>query len=425
MTEEPRLPRLRMSKPLSALMLTALLAAFGIPHGTAATLIVINISASGPGSLQQAILDADATNGLDTITFQIPGSGVHTISPTNALPAITDPVVIDGTTQTGYAGTPLIEINGANAGTTSDGFRLTAGNSTILGLAINRFSGAGIHVQAPGGTNLIQGNFIGTDPTGTLDRGNSQGSTKSAGVLIDSSAGNLIGGLYATNRNLISGNDGSGIYVLNSSGNTVQGNLIGTTLAGTVALANGTNGVSLYNAGGNQIGGTSTAARNVISGNHWNGINLYGAGTTGNLIQGNYLGTSASGTLALPNSAAGLSINGAPGNIIGGAVAGAGNILSGNSQGGLSLVGPRADSNLIQGNLIGTDVSGRLTLGNLNSGITVLAGNSNLIGGTTAAARNVISANKQTGVYLWHQLRRQPGPGQLHRLGRDRHQYPG
>ena len=274
-----------MSSLLSALRIIGVVVAFAAGQGDAATLIVSNTSASGPGSLQQAILDANAANGLDTIAFQIPGSGVHTISPTNALPAITDPVVIDGTTQPGYAGMPLIEINGANAGTTSDGFRLPAGNSAILGLAINRFGGAGIHVQAPGGSNIIQGNFVGTDPTGTLSRGNGQGSTGSGGVWLDGSSGNWVGGLYPTNRNLISGNGGSGVFLQNCNSNTIQGNLIGTSLSGATALANSTNGISLYNASGNQIGGVSAAARNVISGNGWNGVNLYGSGTTGNAIQ--------------------------------------------------------------------------------------------------------------------------------------------
>src|SRR5207253_10382645 len=93
------------------LLLTACLA-----PSRAATLIVSNNSDSGNGSLRQAILDANATNGLDTIRFQIPGAGTHTIAPTTPLPAITDPVIIDGTSQSGFAGSPLIEINGLTAG---------------------------------------------------------------------------------------------------------------------------------------------------------------------------------------------------------------------------------------------------------------------------------------------------------------------
>src|ERR1035437_7363095 len=96
------------------------------------------------------------------------------------LPRIADPVVIDGTSQSGYAGTPVIELNGGTLESV-DGFRLVAGNSTIRGLAINRFGGAGIHIQLPGGTNFIQGNCIGTDTTGPLNRGNGQSSNNSGG----------------------------------------------------------------------------------------------------------------------------------------------------------------------------------------------------------------------------------------------------
>ena len=399
-TTVPRAPSPQRSKHSCAFVVTVFLAAFAALRCAAATLIVTNTSASGPGSLQQAILDANAASGLDTIIFQIQGTGVHTITPTNALPQITDPVVIDGTTQPGFAGTPLIELNGANAGANSDGLRLSAGNSTIRGLAINRHSGAGIHVQAPGGTNSIQGNFIGTDPTGTLSRGNGQSSTHSGGVWIDGSSGNLIGGLYLTNRNVISANGGSGLYLQNCGGNTIQGNLIGTSLSGAAALGNSNNGVSLYSAGGNQVGGTLATARNVISGNGGSGVYLNGFGTTGNLVQGNYIGTDTNGSLAIPNTGDGITVNGAPANTIGGTNAGAGNLLSGNGQGGVGLKSTGADKNVVQGNFIGTSASGRLALGNTLSGVTIFGGNSNLLGGTTTTARNIVSANKQSGLYL-------------------------
>src|SRR6266404_498351 len=138
----------------------------------AVTLTVSNTNDSGAGSLRQAILDANNTNGLDTIVFQIPGSGVQTITPATALPVITDPVVIDGTTQPGFSGLPLIELNGNGAA--NAGLRLAAvGSSTVRGLAINRFGGDGINV-AGSGTSFILGNFIGTDATGMIARGNGQ-----------------------------------------------------------------------------------------------------------------------------------------------------------------------------------------------------------------------------------------------------------
>ena len=393
MTRQNRVRFLRLREYLGACFVAAGLAVFPTPHGTAATLIVSNTSASGPGSFQQAIIDANATNGLDTIVFQIPGAGVHTIAPTNALPPITDSVVIDGTTQPGFAGTPLIELNGSSAGN-NDGLRLQVGSSTIRGLAINRFAGTGIHLFGPSGTNFIQGDFIGTDPSGSIARGNGD-----EGIWLSGSTGNLIGGT-GTNRNVIAANLDAGVYLLNSASNTIQGNLIGLNASGTVALGNANNGIYLINAPGNLVGGTAPGARNVVSGNGGSGLYLDGSGVTGNLVQGNYIGTDLTGTLAVHNAGDGVTVNGAPGNAIGGTNSGAGNLLSGNSQGGVGLKGAGSDTNLVQGNFIGTDASGRLALGNALSGITIFGGNSNLVGGTTTAARNVVSANKLAGVYI-------------------------
>jgi parallel beta-helix repeat protein len=399
MKGESRAAFLEVNARRSALVLATSLMAFLPFLGGAATLVVTNANDSGLGSLRQAILDANATNGLDTITFKISGTGVHTIAPTSALPNITDPVLIDGTTQPGFNGTPLIELNGANAGAYTEGLVLLAGNSTIRGLAINGYNGAGLHVGAPGGTNIIAGNFIGTDPTGTLSRGNGQASTHPGGLLIDTSSGNLIGGPYPTNRNVISGNGAAGLYLQNCSGNTVQGNFIGTSVSGAAALRNGLHGIDSSYAIGNQIGGSSAGARNIISGNGGSGVYL-GTGTTGNLVQGNYIGTDSSGTVALPNAGDGVTAQGAAGNTIGGTDAGAGNLLSGNTQVGVALAGTGSHNNLVQGNFIGTGASGLVALGNTLSGITIFGGKNNLVGGTLTSARNVISANKQVGVYI-------------------------
>src|SRR6266550_2871304 len=125
-----------------------------------ATLTVINNNDSGAGSLRQSILDANNNSGPDTIVFDIPGTNVHIISPASPLPPITDPAIIDGTTQSGFTtdNKPVIEINGALAGGQA-GLRLIAGGSTVRGLAINRCGTDGIDVSGPG-TNVIQGNFI-------------------------------------------------------------------------------------------------------------------------------------------------------------------------------------------------------------------------------------------------------------------------
>ena len=393
MSDEHRAPYLRMRKQLCAAFVALLWAVLGALDVPAATLAVINVNDSGAGSLRQAILDANATNGLDTILFQIPGTGVHTIVLLSALPAITDPVVINGTTQPDYAGTPLIEINGTSAGT-SAGLRLLTSYSTIKGLVINRFVAQGLLIQG-GGSNVVQGNYIGTDPSGTMARANSL-----QGVWLNGSFGNLIGGTDAFAGNLIAGNGDVGLYLLSSGSNTIQGNLIGTTATGRATLGNANNGIYLNSAPGNTVGGVVPAARNVISGNGGSGVYLNGSSAIGNLVQGNFIGTDTNGSLAIPNAGDGVTVDSASANTIGGASAGAGNLISGNSQGGVSLNGAGATNNLVQGNYIGTDASGRLVLSNSASGITIFGASGNVIGGTTPAARNVISANKLSGILI-------------------------
>src|SRR5262245_2021302 len=195
----------------------------------ASTFVVTNTGDSGAGSLRQAILDANAHLGADSIIFNIPGSGSHTITPSTALPTISDPVTIDGSTQPGFTGSPIIELDGSRAGANVDGLRITAGNSVVSGLVINRFSSDGVELSVNGG-NIVQGSYIGTDLTGTVDLGNAF-----RGLNITSS-NNTIGGTTAAARNVISGNDNTGIIMgAGTTGNLVQGNFIGTNAAGTEA----------------------------------------------------------------------------------------------------------------------------------------------------------------------------------------------
>ena len=382
-----------IEKPGRAVVAAGAVAVLTVLKVNAATLSVTNTNDSGSGSFRQAILEANATNGLDTIVFQIPGSGPFTISPASALPAITDPVVIDGTTQPGFTNRPVIELNGAAAGSSAAGLRLLAGNSTVRGLAINRFGAEAIRIQSPG-TNLIAGNFIGTDVTGLLPRGNANG------VYITSASGNIIGGTNSADRNLISANADTGVLLQNAGANVVLGNFVGTTITGTLDLGNTNNGVAAYDSPGNLIGGPTTGARNLISGNHGSGIYILGAAATGNLVQGNYIGVDATGALAVSNVADGVTVEGAVSNTIGGVIAGVGNLISGNGQSGVFLKNISPGQNLVQGNLIGTDSSGKLALGNAFAGVTISAASSNLVGGLVAAARNVISANKKDGFFV-------------------------
>ena len=246
---------------------------------------VINTNNGGPGSLRQAILDSNADAGdRDRIVFNIPGTGVHTIVPLTALPVISQPAIIDGTTQPGYSGSPVIELNGN--GLSNNGLFILGG-SIVRGLVINRFGGAGIVVQGGTGT-AIEGNYIGTDATGTLDRGNG-----GDGIQVNGASGTLIGGTTAATRNVVSGNNAVGIRLSGTTtGTLIRGNYIGVDAPGFNAIPNTGSGVALGDtANGNTIGGSAAGAGNLISGNGNMGVTLFGAGVTGNTVAGNRIGT--------------------------------------------------------------------------------------------------------------------------------------
>jgi hypothetical protein len=360
-----------------------------------ATFTVTNTLDSGAGSLRQAILDANADAILDTIRFNIPGSGVQTIRPTSGVLFVGQPVVIDGTTQPGFAGTPLIELDGSLAGSV-DGLAVAGGGSTIKGLVINNFNGNGISLFNGGG-NTVAGNYIGTDPSGTLARPNG------AGVVVFS-ANNTIGGTAPAARNVVSGNRLSGVQVVSTTatGNLVQGNYVGMTAAGTAALANGGDGV-LINGGArnNTVGGTAAGAGNVLSGNTFHGVQIADAGTSNNLVQGNCIGTNPAGSAALPNAGDGVLINnGATNNTVGGTTAAARNLIAGNTSHGVQIGDAGTSGNQVQGNLIGLNAAGTAALGN-NDGVLINFGaRNNTIGGTAAGAGNVIGGNRAEGVQI-------------------------
>jgi hypothetical protein len=361
---------------------------------------VTNTNDSGTGSLRQAITDANSMGG-GTINFNITGSGVHTISPLTVLPTITQTVTIDGYSQPGSSANTnpptqglnaviLIELSGALGGN-FDGLTLNAANCTVRGLVINSFQHDGIGVCADG--NVIEGNFIGTNPAGTAALPNGAGGN---GGIIFGFCGTpsncTIGGITLDARNLISGNIGNGIGLGDGSGNTVQGNLIGTDVTGTLALGN--SGVGVGSGGSNDlIGGTVVAARNIISANN-RGIDL--GGGSSNTVQGNFIGTDITGTIALSNPNVGVNTQGTN-DLIGGLTATPGtppgNLISGNIGGaGVILFSPTAQGHLIEGNIIGADITGTQPLGNFPGGIQI-NGPDNTVGGTDTNARNIIAFN--------------------------------
>ncbi len=361
---------------------------------------VINTNDSGVGSLRQAILDVNANPALTTITFNIPGTGVQTINLASALPALTNPVLLDGYTQPG-SGTnaPLIDLNGASAGGSANGITVFGGNTTVRGLVINGFAQDGIVLQSSG--NTITGNFIGTNAAGNAAVGNA-----GHGVLIQGGQfNNTVGGTTAAARNIISGNGLFGIAIagLGTNGSLVEGNYIGTDVSGAAALANINGGVFVTSGAANAtIGGTAAGVGNVISGNSGSGVTISGSGTTGNLVQGNFIGTNAAGTVAISNGLHGILINNAASNnTVGGTTAGARNVISGNTSNGILLSGVGTSANLVEGNFIGTNAAGTLTLGNHGSG--VLMNNSaagNTVGGQNPGTGNVISGNAGSGITI-------------------------
>jgi len=366
----------------------------------ASTFTVTSTADSGAGSLRQAILDANGNAGADTITFAIPGAGVHTISPASALPAITDSVVIDGYTQPGASPNTLtggedavllIELNGSAAGN-SKGlvFEAGAGGSTVRGLVVNRFGSTGIELHSDG--NVVEGNFVGTDPTGTSALPNGNGGVFA--LFGGTGSNNTIGGTTPAARNLISGNTGPGVSVA-FSGNHVEGNFIGVDATGAAALGNGDRGVSV-NGSGNTVGGPTAAARNVISGNN-RGVQFDGSA---HVLQSNYIGTDVTGTIALPNQNEGVNVNSTTGVLIGGpgtpAGSPPGNVISANVGHGLDLFAS-ATGTVVQGNVIGADPSGDIPLGNSLDGIAV-SGSDNLVGGVLEGEGNVIADNLGNGV---------------------------
>jgi CSLREA domain-containing protein len=347
-------------------------------------------------ALQETNAGANSLGGPDEIVFDLPGTGPHTIRPLSALPAVIDPVVIDATTQPGYAGAPVVELDGSLAGAGANGLRITAGGSALRGLAVNRFAGSGIELAAGSG-NLLQRNYIGTDLMGSQPRGNGL-----HGVRISDSAWNTIGGTSPGEGNVISGNTLSGVAVLGSGalGNLVQGNRLGTDSSGLVAVANGNHGVLINGAPDNTVGGLVGGAGNVISGNHGSGVYLVGTAAAGNLVVGNHIGTNLTATSQLANGEHGMTVVNAPDNTIGGTAAGAGNLISGNVSNGLYLSGSGASGNAILGNRVGTDSSGLGGLGNGTQGIRLNGAPGNLIGGSSPEAANVVSANGAHGIWV-------------------------
>ncbi len=357
---------------------------------TFANYYTVNSTAdTGPGSLREAIDEANANGGASTIALAI-STGQQTIDLLSPLPAITAPVTIDGTTQPGYSGTPLIELDGAQAGAGATGLTLAGNDITVKALIISSFAGDGIEVT--GSDALIESSYIGIDSTGTKAMGNGE-----AGVaVIGGGMNNTIGGTTAGVGNVISASAGDGVDLIDANASLIAGNWIGTNALGTAPLANAGDGVYVAMSSSVIIGGTSVGAGNLISGNNSSGVEINDSEST--LVQGNLIGLDQTGTLAIGNRGAGVLIDdGSISSTIGAPVAGGRNFISGNAEGVL-VTGSSTAGTDIAGNLIGTNVEGTAAVSNLTAGIVIAGGSGATIGGAAAVARNVISANAGDGI---------------------------
>jgi hypothetical protein len=319
---------------------------------SAATFTVTNANDSGAGSLRQALDDANLAAGPHTVEFNIPGGGVHTITLVSPLPTVSvaEGLTIDGTTQPGYTNAPLIEITGTMSISWCLAFSSTP--AAVKALIVN---GCFYGIQsASGGSLVLTGSYIGTDGTGTV------AVPTAIGVRLVNGAANTIGGSSAAERNVITGN--TGIHFEFGTTGSVRGNYIGVDATGTAMLPTGY-GIYCENGVGLVVGGTIPGDRNVIAGSGpgagAGGITLQSCANA--IIRGNYIGTNAAGTQALPN-VRGISTSLSNGVQIGGTAAGAGNLISGNTDAGIHLF--LSDNAIVQGNLIGTDATGTLPIPN-------------------------------------------------------------
>jgi uncharacterized repeat protein (TIGR01451 family) len=348
----------------------------------------------------EAVAAANATTSA-RIEFNIPktaeagfdaASGTFAIQPPGEISLTANGTVIDGSSQAAAQGDsnpngPEIILRG-NTAAGGGGIEMTAANCQVKGLVVQNYSQDGITISGDAATgNFVQGCYIGTNHDGTAPVANARGVHVRSGA-----TGNTIGGSAPGEGNLISGNSFNGAW-FSSDGNTLQGNFIGTTRTGNAALPNGGDAGLQITGNSNTIGGTSPGAGNVMAGNQ--STNCYVSGDN-NIFQGNRIGTNAAGTAAVTGGNIGIDfVYGATGNLLGGTVAGAGNIITRTR----AVSFYQANGNTVQGNFIGVAADGTTALGSAGTGITIWGSSSNnVIGGTLPGAGNTIAFQSGSGV---------------------------
>jgi CSLREA domain-containing protein len=344
----------------------------------------------GECTLRAAIQEANVTAAPDNIYFAI-GSGAKTIAVPSGLPTITQPVVIDGSTQPGFAGAPLIELDGTLFSGT--GLELAGGLSTVRSLIVSGFGGDGIRLFSKGG-DIIEGCYVGTTADGTGIKRN-----LSAGIRVETYS-NRIGGPAPAQRNIISGNGGlfieGGILIVGSQalGNIVQGNYIGLDVTGMLPLGNLGRGVAIQAASYNLIGGPTKAEGNLIAGNRASGVRMM-SGSIGNVVWNNRIGVNnlnATNVGEYPqpgilSNARGVQIRG-DGNYV------KENLIAGNTWDGVLFYDGTGQDLIPMGFPSGNQVEGNYIYQNGYSGIGVYVGEKNRL------TRNAIFGNGHLGINL-------------------------
>ena len=381
---------------------------FYTSSGAGVAYVVTNTNNSGPGSLRQAITAAVATPSADSVIFNIPGEGARTINLLSSLPAIVatgGPINIDGTTQAGFTGVPIIEVDGGPGGPDVRGLQIFAGSSTVRGLMINRFGQNGIGV-ASSGNNTIIGNWIGLAPDGVTAKPNATN-----GVHVVDSPANTIGGATPLAANVVSGNAGEGVRIDGTlaTGNVVTGNFIGTTAAGDGPLGNSASGVFIRRAPGNSVIGNIVRynagfAGVAICGNQGG---LCGGGDIG-AQDNNGNGNAVHGNFINSNAGIGLSLDGVANTVVG---TGGLNNISGNGANetggapGVSIFGAGATGNQLSSNAInsnngdGVQIVGAGNTGNRVQGNSFI-NNTDLaidLGGDGVTANDPLDADADSG----------------------------
>jgi parallel beta-helix repeat protein len=340
----------------------------------AATFAVNNNSSAGAGSLRAAIIAANGTAVPDTIEFAIPGNGVHTITPAVALPAITQPVSIEGYTQLGSSpaapgvpAVPTIVINGVNV---VSGLNIAGNGVEVRGLVIRDTLGDGIVVA--GSNNVIAGNYLGLNAAGVVANPNAF-----HGVHISAGTNNLVGGPAVEDRNVIASNPAGEVFVFAGNNQRIEGNYLGSDETGNVAIGGG---------GGVQLDSAFNSVEDNVIASELAGVHIEG---NNNTVRGNKVGTNVAGTAALGNLV-GINVLGGDHNVI------EDNLASGNLLSGVQLVadnGDPAEDNTVSDNLVGTNDVGGAAVPN-GTGVTINASNENTLTG------NVVAGNSGDGVLI-------------------------